>query len=133
MQPQVAAVNLLTAVTARRAKVPEFRAELAKPLANASLVALALRFYEEVTDVLQQTLRLSVVSVSLKNRIALTGNASTLAITVDLINQSLKAKCPANPAWSEECERALDEVTIDLTSVKNCAMGVQTIAEEEEA
>jgi hypothetical protein len=99
---------------------------------NAALVALALPFYAKVTEILLQTLRLSVVSVSLSNQLALTTSAIALAKTVDFLNRGLKAKCLANPAWASDCERALNEFTGGLATIHGLAEVARGLADEED-
>jgi hypothetical protein len=96
VKPQAAASALLSSIDQQNRKFGEFQERLLTPVANSVLVEYVLPWYKEITTLLVQTLRLSLISVSLSNQLALTSGASGLAKMVDMLNRALKAKCLAS-------------------------------------
>jgi hypothetical protein len=133
VRPQVAAVAVLAAIDAAEAALEEFRRRALAPLPNLTLIALTLAFYERVTTLLVQALRLSVISDSISNQLALTSNVSAIAKAIDLVNRGVRAKCLANPGWADSVGRGLADFEPTLPGIRELAETARRLAEEEEA
>jgi hypothetical protein len=131
--PQAAAMAVLSRITALEQKQQSFRERVLTPMPNLSLIALVQPFFDEITNLLLDTLRLSIMSESVSHQLALTNGAIGIAKAADLINRGVKAKCLANPTWAAGCERGLDELATSLPIVHELADAARQLAEEEEA
>ena len=100
-------------------------------LDNNKLITNGLQVFSLISMFLEQELRVSLTSLSLKNQIALTANVNTLVNQTESLNKALRAKCLANPGWESKANQAINEIKQSFDVAISLSKEAVTLAELE--
>ena len=130
-KPQDVAARLVQAIDSQAGAVQEMKSMIVGTASNDQLMSKLVPFYEKMTSILEDSLKLSVCSVDMNNQMGMTAAATSLAKSVDLMNKGIKAKFLATPSWRSDADRGISDVPERLAEIKKLAEEAKKFAQEE--
>ncbi|KAH0791286.1 hypothetical protein GPJ56_004754 [Histomonas meleagridis] len=100
---------------------------------NSEIVEKITKIYEQIDLTLINTLKTSLSSVNLQNKMNLSKAANSLCNNCDLMNKSLKSKCHSNPNWRIQFDSSTQSILEDLDLILTLCDEAITFANNEDA